>query len=359
MEINLAINFPSNNKEPIQIPKSLKISYLIDFNNSNNKNMNNNDSNSNKNIITLNLKNIDNNKLVIIQEDNKNINNKNKTDNRFDANSNFNQNNIINKPEIYNKNELSQKDNNNNNNKDNDLWESDDNRIKNKNEKELKNKESNSRERSINSNIKSKKSFDNKSNIRSSYDRRERSRESRRDLEKINYNNNIMIPSDTNEELFITGIRDWMTDTNIKESFSKYGEIEYIKTLKDRKTNRNKGTGFIKFKEKKSAFLAMMDANNIFCKGKSLKIRYNNKIKGNKKNKDFERKSDENIKSCQEFNNKDSYFKDTWGSSKKKKYNKNSVNRNNKEDSASNIHSYRERSRENDKDKNNNNDDDW
>ena len=120
-----------------------------------------------------------------------------------------------------------------------------------------------------------------------------------------NENNNIEIPSEAFEELFLIGIHYDANEEELKEIFSKYGEIVYIRILKNKETNKSRGLGFVKFVEKKSAFLAMKDADNISCKGRKIKMNYSNlKDKENKvqKQNNFEQKN-ENI----------NYSNNDWG----------------------------------------------
>ena len=345
MEINLKINFPSNinPQELNQIPKTLKISYCIDFNN----NKNNDNSNLSNNII-LNLQKNGNKDQEISQEkDNKNIlkdrkDDKKETNNNKDVNNNpinnikYSQNN----EEENKKKDLLNDDNKENKIDDNkELGELNDNNTK--NEANQKNNITPiSRGNSLNSNYQSKRSYDSRPN---NLNPRGRGRGIWRGKNQENINNNfstiqnsnIMMPNDAKDELFVTGVREWMSENDIKETFSKYGEVESVKNLKDRITGINKGAGFVKFKEKKSAFFAMMDAENIICKGKNLKIRYNNKVKENQtkiNTTNNEKKDEENII------DKKLHSDDSLDKKDDKKENE--------EDNVSHYSNYRERSRD-------------
>ena len=67
----------------------------------------------------------------------------------------------------------------------------------------------------------------------------------------------------------------------------KYGDVEVAQIAKDKKTNKSRGFGFVKFYDRKSAFKAMKDANNLELDGRSLHIRYSNdknsQVKGGNK----------------------------------------------------------------------------
>ena len=370
MEINLKINFPSNinQKETNQMPKTLKITYCIDFNN--NDNINDNNNLNSKNII-LNLQNKDNN-IEIKQEKDKNDNLKNNAPNIIEINNSINNqnNNPINlshnNENNKEKNETNYPINNANKNEKinykNDINEfGEPNEIKPKNENTPKiNNISNSRDQS-----QAKRSYDKRSNnnvrfrgrggtYRGKYREMRENRENKDIRENNNFNtmenDNIMIPNDAKEELFVTGIREWMSENDIKEIFSKYGEVEWVKNLKDKVTGINKGAGFVKFKEKKSAFFAMMDAQNIVGKGKNLKIRYNMKNKEHKINinKDNGIKKDEN--------EKDKEISSIYSFDKKSEKSKESFKKINEGDNVSHYSSYKERSRDKDINKQN---DDW
>ena len=84
---------------------------------------------------------------------------------------------------------------------------------------------------------------------------------------------------DVNEDVYIVGIKDNISEEDLKAIFSKYGEILDIKIFKDRFTKKYKGAGIIKFKNKLSSFKAINDGNDIVCKGCPLKLRYSRRSK--------------------------------------------------------------------------------
>ena len=67
----------------------------------------------------------------------------------------------------------------------------------------------------------------------------------------------------------------------------KYGDVEVAQIVKDKKTNKSRGFGFVKFYDKKSAYKAMKDAENLELDNRSLQIRYSNdkssQVKGGNK----------------------------------------------------------------------------
>ena len=103
-----------------------------------------------------------------------------------------------------------------------------------------------------------------------------------------NFNNNhdnIEIPENASEHLFVKGINYDANEDDLRSTFSKYGEISSCKILKDKLTNKSKGMGFVNFKDKKSAVCAINDADNIICKGRNVQIRYSNDKEGEFKGK--------------------------------------------------------------------------
>ena len=93
------------------------------------------------------------------------------------------------------------------------------------------------------------------------------------------------------------GINYESIEDDLKDTFSKYGEISSCKILKDKETGKSRGIGFVKFGDKKSAVKAMNDADNLICKGRNLRIRYannkNGEIKGKTGGKKFDKRNDD------------------------------------------------------------------
>lgn len=94
------------------------------------------------------------------------------------------------------------------------------------------------------------------------------------------------LSGDVNEDVYVVGIKDNISEEDLKALFSKYGDIADIKIFKDRFTQKYKGAGIIKFKNKLSSFKAINDGNDVVCKGCPLKLRYSrrSKIYGEKDN---------------------------------------------------------------------------
>ena len=87
------------------------------------------------------------------------------------------------------------------------------------------------------------------------------------------------------DNLFVRGINFDATEDDLRETFSKYGEVTSCKILKDKETNKSKGIGFVNFADKKSAICALDDADNLTCKGRNLQVRFANDKEGEFKGK--------------------------------------------------------------------------
>ena len=102
----------------------------------------------------------------------------------------------------------------------------------------------------------------------------------------FNDNNERKNSSEKNgDDLFVRGIDFNATEDDLREAFSKYGEVTSCKILKDKETNKSKGIGFVNFADKKSAICALDDADNLTCKGRNLQVRFANDKEGEFKGK--------------------------------------------------------------------------
>jgi len=84
------------------------------------------------------------------------------------------------------------------------------------------------------------------------------------------------LPSNVYEELFVRNIGYDTTQEGLADYFAKYGDVEESKIVTDKNTGKSRGFGFLKFYEKRAAYNAMKDADNIIVDGRSLQIRYSN-----------------------------------------------------------------------------------
>lgn len=96
-------------------------------------------------------------------------------------------------------------------------------------------------------------------------------------------NNKQSYSSETWKELFIKNLSYSTNQKGLKEYFSKFGEVEDVKIVLDKKTNKSKGVGFCRFKEPKSAAAAIKQKNKLNLDGRQLTISYSNEKHDNKK----------------------------------------------------------------------------
>ena len=97
--------------------------------------------------------------------------------------------------------------------------------------------------------------------------------------------NNVEIPDNASQNLFVKGINYEATEDDLKETFEKYGEVTSCKILKDKETKKSKGIGFVNYADKKSAVCALNDADNLICKGRNLQVRFTEDKEGEFKGK--------------------------------------------------------------------------
>ena len=117
--------------------------------------------------------------------------------------------------------------------------------------------------------------------------------------------NDINISEKAIEELYIKGINYEANEDDLKETFNKYGTISSCKILRDKKTQKSKGAGFVKFTDKKSAVRALNDADNLICKGKNILVCFANDKKGEFKGK---RKGPSGLNQNHESNEFNNFF---------------------------------------------------
>ena len=259
-------------------------------NNKNNNRWGNNDNNKKNNYRKNKFQNNDNNKY-----DNNNNNYNKRNDNKADSWGNSNKNNDgwgndndNDNNNNFGKNDNNEWNNNNNNNrnkknysKNNDNWGNSNN-----NDNDGWGNDSNN---NLNQNS--------NSNIWENTDNNQQNN-------TFNQNDDIEIPEDAFEELFVIGINFDANEDDLKETFSKYGEINSCKILKDKVTQKSKGLGFVKFNDKKSAVQAMNDADNLICKGRNVRVKYsNNRNAEPKGKKSFGGKKFENNNNNENTNN--------------------------------------------------------
>mgnify|MGYP000187382864 CR=1 FL=1 len=76
------------------------------------------------------------------------------------------------------------------------------------------------------------------------------------------------------QELYIGNIEYHTKPHELRKLFEKYGEIEYLKIIRDPKTKRSKGYGFVKFTHKNDASRAVADKAALVFRGRELKLAF-------------------------------------------------------------------------------------
>ena len=73
-------------------------------------------------------------------------------------------------------------------------------------------------------------------------------------------------------KMYVGNIPYSVTEEDLRELFSEYGEIESLKIMQDHFTNRSKGFGFIEMVNEEDAKRAIATLNGKDFKGKSLTV---------------------------------------------------------------------------------------
>ena len=350
MELDFKINLP---KTQLTNPKPLKLSFILDFNNVDNKMtytisqnkagqinpINNQELEQRNEIIYLNKDNINNNNSInmtnIYSESNDNMNELDKKD--FDNKILFTNNNNNNNEKQKNDNSMRDISKSLKLNKDLEAGEVID--IVNRNQKEKKNinitrENNNMSRRNINNNNNynrnnSRRTFERGNNQFGKYEKLFlKDNDKDKDKEKFNYKKqieNIQIPENASDELFVSGLSENTNKFDFRKLFYKYGKVVFYRIIKDKKTQKNKGIGFIKFEDVKSAVYAMNCKDEIICDGKKLNIKFNNRHSINNNNNSEEKfkrnlleknlsKINESINlSNNSVNNERADEEDSWG----------------------------------------------
>lgn len=74
------------------------------------------------------------------------------------------------------------------------------------------------------------------------------------------------------KKLFIGNLSYDVTDEDLKEAFSQFGEIASASVVKDRDSGRSKGFGFIEFAAEESALKAKEAMNGKNFNGRTIKV---------------------------------------------------------------------------------------
>lgn len=75
-----------------------------------------------------------------------------------------------------------------------------------------------------------------------------------------------------NRKLFVGGISWNLTEEQLKEAFSKIGEVEEAKIIIDRVSGRSKGFGFVTMKTVEDAKKAVEEMNGVELDGRAITV---------------------------------------------------------------------------------------
>ncbi|MBP9722367.1 MAG: RNA-binding protein [Gammaproteobacteria bacterium] len=76
------------------------------------------------------------------------------------------------------------------------------------------------------------------------------------------------------QELYIGNIEYKTKPYELRKFFEEFGEIEYLKIIRDPKTKRSKGYGFVKFVHQNDAAKVINQSNLMVFRGRELKLAY-------------------------------------------------------------------------------------
>ena len=92
--------------------------------------------------------------------------------------------------------------------------------------------------------------------------------------EENSSDDNIEVPENAVEDLFVKGINYEATEEDLQNTFNKYGQISSCTILKDKEAQKSKGCCFVKFTDKKSAARALNGDDNLVCKRRNIMISF-------------------------------------------------------------------------------------
>jgi RNA recognition motif-containing protein len=72
--------------------------------------------------------------------------------------------------------------------------------------------------------------------------------------------------------IYIGNLSYEVTEEDLRQAFETFGEVESVKIIKDKYTNRSKGFGFVEMPDNTCAQSAINDLNNTELKGRALKV---------------------------------------------------------------------------------------
>ncbi|MDF1682706.1 MAG: RNA-binding protein [Patescibacteria group bacterium] len=77
-----------------------------------------------------------------------------------------------------------------------------------------------------------------------------------------------------NKKLFIGGLSWGLEWQDVKDVFKEYGEVTFVKVIKDRETGKSKGFGFVEFENVEDAVKAKEALDGADLNERTIKVDY-------------------------------------------------------------------------------------
>lgn len=75
-----------------------------------------------------------------------------------------------------------------------------------------------------------------------------------------------------NKKLFIGGLSWNTSESRLRETFERFGDLDDIRIITDRDTGRSRGFGFVTFAEEESAQKAIAEMDGTNLDGRNIKV---------------------------------------------------------------------------------------
>jgi RNA recognition motif-containing protein len=82
----------------------------------------------------------------------------------------------------------------------------------------------------------------------------------------------ILRKDDSMTTLYLSGINYRQDEKSIKKHLETYGDVTYVRMVRDRKTNLKKGIAYVQMPNEDSAMTAIANLNNSEWDGRTLKV---------------------------------------------------------------------------------------
>lgn len=73
-------------------------------------------------------------------------------------------------------------------------------------------------------------------------------------------------------KLYVGNLSYQMSDSDLEQTFSEFGDVQSAKVIMDRETNRSKGFGFVEFSSKEAGEAAIESLNGREISGRSIVV---------------------------------------------------------------------------------------